>query len=336
MISLFAYSKKGLGTARRIMAALNEECRAYTVERLSGEGFLPIPKPSAPLYGEAFRSSEALIFVSSCGIAVRSIAPNLKSKTEDPAVVVADETGRFVISLLSGHIGGANALTERLAEAIGAEAVITTATDRNGRFSADSWAKEKGFAISDMEKAKLVSAAILEGDVPIKSDFELKGGLPAGLTEGGGETGVYLTYRTDEPFKNTLRLIPKCLVLGLGCRRGAAKEAIENAVKNTLEENGLDMRAVKSLASIDLKKDEAGLLEFCREAGIPAVFYSADRLNGVQGAFSSSEFVKNVTGVDCVCERAAMAGADELIVKKTAADGVTCAVGLIDTEVRFE
>ena len=333
--SIFAYSKKGIETARKIISALGEDCAAYTAERLAGGGFKPIPKPSSEFFGERFSSDEALIFVSSCGIAVRSIAPFVKSKTADSAVVVIDETGRFAISLLSGHIGGANALTKRIAEAVGATPVITTATDANGRFSVDFWAKEHGFAISDMALAKAVSAAILEGDIPVKSDFPIKGELPAGLTLGEGETGVYMTYRTDEPFKTTLRLIPKCLVLGIGCRRGTPKETIENAVKTVLSDNGIDPRAVVSAASIDLKRDEAGLLEYCREAGLPVEFYSAEELNAVQGDFTSSDFVKSVTGVDCVSERAALIKAEQLIIKKTALLGVTVAAALIHTEVKF-
>ena len=333
--SLFAYSKKGIETARKIISALGEGCAAFTVERLAGEEFLPIPKPSSEFFGERFSSDDALIFVSSCGIAVRSVAPHLKSKTIDPAVIVVDETGRFVVSLLSGHMGGANALAERIAEAIGATPVITTATDANGRFSVDSWAKTHGFAISDMGMAKAVSAAILEGDVPIKSDFPIAGELPAGLKTGEGETGVYLTYTKDEPYKNTLRLIPKCLRLGIGCRRGASAEAIKNAVETVLFESGVDLRAVKSAASIDLKKDEEGLLEYCREAGLSISFYSAEELNALSGEFSSSDFVKSVTGVDCVCERAALMNADRLIMKKFSAEGVTVAAALIDLEVRF-
>ncbi|MBR0136285.1 MAG: cobalt-precorrin 5A hydrolase [Clostridia bacterium] len=334
-VSLFAYSKKGIGTARRIAAALEGPTALYTVERLAGEGLLPIPKPSAPFFGKRFSNDDALIFVSSCGIAVRSIAPHIRSKTEDPAVIVIDETGRFVISLLSGHIGGANALAERIADALGATAVITTATDASGRFSVDSWAKANGFSIRDMGMAKAVSAAILEGDIPLKSDFPIIGKLPAGLKTGEGETGVYVTYKTDEPYKNTLRIIPKCLRLGIGCRRGIAREAVKNAVDTVLFNNGIDPLAVKCAASIDLKRDEAGLLEYCLEAGLPTEFFSAERLNGVQEAVSSSEFVKSVTGVDCVCERAALVGADRLIVKKTAINGVTVAVSLEKTEVSF-
>ena len=333
--SLFAYSKKGIETARKALAFIDGEAVLFTVERLACDGAKPIPKPSAELYGERFASDDALIFVSSCGIAVRSIAPFIKSKTSDPAVVVIDETGRFVISLLSGHLGGANALAKRIAESIGAEPVITTATDANGRFSVDAWAKEHGFIISDMNAAKAVSSAILERDVPLKSDFPVTGKLPSGLMMGDGDTGVYLTFRTDEPFSTTLKLIPKCISLGIGCRRGTSKQDIKKAICEVLNGFGIDPRAVSRASSIDLKRDEAGLLEFCREADLPISFYSAEELNAVQGDFSSSGFVKGVTGVDCVCERAALIGAERLLIKKTALYGVTVAAALIKTEVRF-
>ncbi|MCR5808865.1 MAG: cobalt-precorrin 5A hydrolase [Clostridiales bacterium] len=336
MITLFAYSRKGIETARRIGGALGGELRFYTAERLAGEGFLPIPKPSALLYEEAFGASEALVFVSSCGIAVRSVAPFIRSKTTDPAVVAVDETGRFAVALLSGHLGGANALAERIAKALGAVPVITTATDSNGRFSVDSWAKTHGFAISGMDAAKAVSAAVLEGDVPIKSDFPVKCELPAGLRTGEGGTGIYITYRTDEPFERTLRLIPKCVTLGIGCRKGTPAEIIRYAVDKSLAYNGIDIRAVKRVASIDIKKEEAGLLEYCREAGLPLSFYSSEELNAVKGDFTPSGFVKKITGVDNVCERAAMICADELIIRKTAENGVTVAAALEKTEVRFE
>ncbi|MBR4635499.1 MAG: cobalt-precorrin 5A hydrolase [Clostridia bacterium] len=333
--ALFAYSKKGLVTAKKAAACIECEAEIFTAERLAGDGAKPIIKPSSELYGECFSSCEALVFVSSCGIAVRCIAPFVKSKTTDPAVVVIDETGRFVISLLSGHIGGANALAKRIADALGAVPVVTTATDANGRFPVDAWAETHGFAISDMAAAKAVSAAILEGDIPIKSDFPITGELPAGLTCGEGTTGVYVTYRTDKPFKTTLRLVPECVALGIGCRRGTPKEAIAEAVRHALAKYGVDPRAVKCAASIDLKKDEAGLIEYCRENGLPLSFYPAEELKAVPGEFTASDFVKEITGVDCVCERAALINADELIIRKTALAGVTVAAALVKTEVNF-
>lgn len=169
--ALFAYSRGGCATARRVLEALPEEVwMCYTMPRFEEPGFLPLDRA---IYGVCFSSMDALIFVGACGIAVREIAPYVKSKKTDPAVVCIDEAGQFVIPLLSGHIGGANALAEKLAEKLDATAVVTTATDVRGKFAVDAWAARHGCAISDMGLAKAVSAAILEGDVPLCSQFYL-------------------------------------------------------------------------------------------------------------------------------------------------------------------
>ena len=147
-IAIFAYSRTGCKTARRICMALPEaETLCYAVPRLAEPGFLPLEKA---VYGAAFSEMDALIFVGAAGIAVREIAPYVRDKRTDPAVLDLDERANFVIPLLSGHIGGANALARRLAAALGATAVVTTATDVNGKFSVDTWAAEHGCAISDM------------------------------------------------------------------------------------------------------------------------------------------------------------------------------------------
>ena len=157
-VAVFAYSRRGCETARRVLACFPDAiCRAYTMERFLTESFLPLQKPSQPFYGGLFAWADAMIFVGSCGIAVREIAPHVKNKTADPAVLCLDERAGFVIPLLSGHIGGANALAAHLAAQLGAVPVITTATDVNRRFSVDAWAAEQGFAISDMKTAKAVS-----------------------------------------------------------------------------------------------------------------------------------------------------------------------------------
>ena len=336
-IELFAFTARGTETAGRIMDALpEEELRAYTVDRFLTEGFRGLGSRDPDFYGKSFSRADAMIFVGACGIAVRSIAPWVRDKRTDPAVISVDEGGRFVIPLLSGHIGGANALARRLAAALDAVAVVTTATDVNGRFSVDEWAARNGCAIGDMAAAKAVSAAILEGDVPLRSDFSLEGDLPPGIVPAGsGELGVYITCGTKEPFRRTLRLIPPVLHLGLGCRRGTPDTAIQEAVETVFRDNGLDLRAVKEAASIDLKADEPGLLAFCEAMGRPVRFYSAETLRGAAGTFSGSDFVRETTGVDNVCERAAVMGGGKLIVRKTALGGVTVAVAMEDWEVRF-
>ena len=214
--------------------------------------------------------------------------------------------------------------------------MITTATDVNGRFSVDAWAAQQGLAIDSMRTAKAVSAAILEGPVPLSSDFPVTGPLPAG-TEAGerGAVGICVSWRRRRPFGETLLLVPPVLHVGLGCRRGTPAEAIRALVEQVLEEHAIHPRAVKCAASIDLKAEEPGLLAFCREKGWPVRFHSAGELAAVEGAFTPSAFVRTVTGVDNVCERAALLGAERLLVKKTARDGVTVAVAAEHWEVRF-
>lgn len=180
-IAIFAYSRGGCATARRVCAALPEaETLCYTMPRFEEAGFLPL---FGEAYRERFSSADALIFIGACGIAVREIAPYLASKKTDPAVLCIDEKMQFVIPLLSGHIGGANDLARRLAAALGASAVITTATDVNGKFAVDAWAAKNECAISSMLLAKRVAAEILERDVPLVSDFPIKGVLPGGIVE---------------------------------------------------------------------------------------------------------------------------------------------------------
>lgn len=333
---MIAYSRQGCRTARRIAGVLGDSPRLYTAQRLSGGEFLPIPTPSQDFFGTIFSQSDTVIFVCSCGIALRHIAPHLRGKEVDPAVIVVDELGNFVIPILSGHIGGANALARTIAAALNATAVITTATDINHRFSVDTWATENNCVISSLAQAKAVSAAILEGDVPMVCDFPIATALPAGVSTGsGGQVGFCISYRTSEPFSNTLRLIPRILHLGIGCRRGTTAQQIESAVQSVLDAGGIDPRAVKCAASIDLKADEPGLAEFCAGHQLPLFFYSAQELNQLPGAFTPSEFVSGITGVDNVCERAACVGAECLIVKKTARDGVTVALAAEHWEVSF-
>lgn len=336
-VAVFAFSRQGCRTARKVMEFFaGEELRAYTMERFEEPGFEPICRPPQTFYGPIFETSDAIVFVGSVGIAVRKIAPYVKDKRTDPAVVSIDELGTFVIPLLSGHIGGANDLALRLAETLGAAPVITTATDINHKFSVDAWAARNGYILSNMCKAKAVSADILEKDIPLLSDFPVVTDYPNGVIAGDcGEIGICITYGQKEPFARTLRLIPPILHLGIGCHRDIETDAIREAVNSVLQANGLDRRAVRCVASIDLKSDERGLLEFCEENGWPISFYSAEELWAVPGEFTASEFVQSITGVDNVCERAALAGAEKLIVRKTAHNGVTVAVAAEHLEVHF-
>lgn len=332
--AIFCYSRTGIETAKRVKALLPDtDAVLYTMERFAEPGFLPLQKS---VYGLEFSRRDALIFVGAAGIAVREIAPFVRDKKTDPAVLSIDERANFVIPLLSGHIGGANRLAVMLANALGAVAVITTATDVNGKFAVDEFAARNGCAISDMQLAKSFAAAILERDLPLQSAFPIISSLPGGVIPGDtGDLGVYIGCDVKTPFEKTLRLVPRKLRVGIGCRRGTPEEAIEAAIRDVFAENRLDLRAISGVFSIDLKKNEAGLLAACRKNGWPVRFYSAEQLRAVPGDFTRSEFVSSVTGVDNVCERAALLGAQTLLVRKTALRGVTVAAALEHWEVDF-
>ena len=220
--AVFCYSRAGIQTAKRVSRALHDaELALYTLARLEEPGFLPI-QPS--VYALEFSRRDALIFVGACGIAVREIAPYVRDKKTDPAVLVLDERARHVIPLLSGHIGGANRLALRLSSVLGADPVITTATDVNRKFAVDEFAARAGCAISDMQLAKAFAAGILEREMPLCSAFPIVSPLPGGVYESGsGALGVYIGCDVREPFEKTLRLIPKKLRVGLGCRRGISR-----------------------------------------------------------------------------------------------------------------
>lgn len=335
---LFAFSDKACELAGTIAKHLSVPASCvHTTEKYAGRYGYTAHKSVCADMGELFAAHGALIFVCACGIAVRDIAPYVRNKLADPAVIVIDECGRFVIPILSGHIGGANRLAKEIAAAIGAQAVVTTATDRNGRFSADEWAARQNLAITSLHNAKAVSAAILVSDVGILSESPLPERLPAGLVKAeSGDCGIYIGIRKKEPYRTTLRLVPRAVTLGIGCRRGTECGALELAVERFLETHDIDRAAVAQVASIDVKADEQGLLEFAYKWKLPVVFYSADELGRVEGEFEESEFVKRTVGVGNVCERAAALAGGRVAVRKTAAGGITLAAAVSDWRITFD
>ncbi|MBQ7646294.1 MAG: cobalamin biosynthesis protein, partial [Clostridia bacterium] len=296
-ICIFCFSDSGSLLAKRLCGLLELDFSSvHSIRKFADKYSFTAHNSLSADMGKLFSENDALIFIGACGIAVREIAPHIKSKTTDPAVLVIDDRGSFVIPVLSGHIGGANELSKRVASLLCATEVITTSTDGAGKFSCDGWASSNGYVISSLKTAKEISASILTGDIPISSEYQLPEILPDGLVKKeNGSLGIYIGVHNVFPYENTLSLIPKNLTVGIGCRRGTAKETIAAVVKRVFEENKTDLRGVKKIASIDLKKDEEGLIAFANELGAELVFYSADELNGVTGEFRESEFVKKIT-----------------------------------------
>lgn len=313
-----AFTAKGEALAHRLAEAL-----PGSVSRCGGDVTLK------GWTAEHFAQDEALIFVGAVGIAVRAIAPYCKSKAADPAVVVVDEGGNFAVPLLSGHLGGANALARALAKACGAVPVITTATDVNGLFAVDLWAKAQNCAVLEPERIKHVSGALLAGQtVRYWSPWPVAGETPAGVEKADPPEAADFAL-TLTPQGGALHLVPRIGVLGVGCRRGTTAQQLEEAFAAFCAASGLSPAAVCAAASIDLKKDEPGLAAFCKAHGWPITFYPADELRAVPGQFTPSAFVASVTGVDNVCERSAVkASGGTLLLPKTAGGGVTLALAV--------
>ncbi|MCR5099700.1 MAG: cobalamin biosynthesis protein [Lachnospiraceae bacterium] len=298
---------------------------------------------------EWFFKADALVFIGACGIAVRAVAPFVESKVSDPAVVVVDELGHFAIPILSGHLGGANELASQIAEVLGAQAVITTATDINKVFAIDDWARRNDCVILDAGKIKDVAVRLLDGGtVTIKSNFPIAGREPVGVSLTSEDSAdVHISTRREGIFggraarqvsagpfdakdrkKDPMIIVPHIAVLGIGCRKGTKGAAVEKCFEHVLNELGIFEEAFYRVCSIDLKKDEPAIREFCEVHSLPFYPYSSDELKKVPGEFSSSGFVEEITGVDNVCERSAALGAGDgrIVLKKVVWDGVTMAV----------
>ena len=288
----------------------------------------------------------ALIFIGACGIAVRAIAPNIVSKLEDSPVIVMDEMGHYVIPVLSGHFGGANALAVLIAEKSGAPPVITTATDVNHKFAVDVFAKANDLFIENKEGIAKVSSKVLRGEM-IKIAIEEghwaeKNKVPKAIslvTYPPEEVVDVVITSENKVFDAALTLRPKEYVIGAGCRKGKNYSELEQFITETLAKAGITVHQVYALASIDVKAKEAAMIQWSQVHKAPFITYSKEQLEEVEGDFMESEFVKKTVGVGNVCERAALKAAGlngKLIFEKYAEDGMTLAIAKRGWSVTFD
>ena len=438
-VLLITCSVRGYATMQKLAKKLENISGAEIITKVKCEA---LPEASMKETVKAcvdayFEQVDAIVFVTASGIAVRSVAEHLTHKSKDPAIVCMDECGKHVISLVSGHAGGANAFTQMLADVMWATPVITTATDVEGRFSVDDYARKHNLVVTDWAKAKAISAEVLAtGAKPVwvdeaaGSQEEEKNACEICKVQKStgidgcenkvdgcenrvdgcesrvdgcesrvdgcenevdgcknridgcenrvdgcesrvdgcesrvdgceneidvqklqiGSHQVVITPQDVSVDAQTLQLIPRCIVAGVGCKKGTSVDKIEHAVQDAFAKAGLRMEALCVVASIDLKKNEVGLLEFCETRKVPFKTYAAEELRAVPGIYSASEFVSGVTGVDNVCERSAVKYASEhatnqgepllgrqakhgeLLLRKQAHGGVTVALVYVCSE----
>ena len=340
-VSIIAFTDNGMEIAYELFNSLSQDDLNDVNFTRCGKGAL------STWTEEHFSQSDALVFIGAIGIAIRAIAPYIKAKTKDPAVVVVDELGQFSIPILSGHIGGANELAMEISDILGSIPVITTATDINNIFAIDTWAKGQGLHILNPECIKLVSSKLLKGEsIHIKTDYEIKGNVPNNvylndLDDSDSDYDVKISHKIEENDygKDILLLIPQIITVGIGCRKDISFENIEKSILNILKSENYHILALNSIASIDKKSNEKGILEFAKKYELPFNTYSAEELNSLEGDFTKSEFVKSVVEVDNVCERSAVFESNgKLIRRKDTCDGrgVTVALAMKDPIISWE
>ena len=300
----------------------------------SHTGFSTLPKALASVWDHY----DAHYFIMATGIVVRTIAPLIRDKTRDPAVVCGDEAGGFVISLVSGHIGGANELAVKLSAILGATSVITTATDVNQVPAIDVIARDQGIYIENKGAIKHVSMAFIQGEpLPVHDPFHLVSPqLPSALMEApslftSGKSGIWVDYAVRDLPEKVLVLRPKVLVAGMGCRRGVTRQALEDHLRQVFQIQGFSVNSLSKIVSVDLKADEPGLLALARTLNVPIEFYTRNELDQVKTVPNPSSLVNKHIGVESVCEAAAIlaTGRTRLLTPKIASRTITLAIAAI-------
>ena len=309
----------------------------HLAPHLEAEVVDPRPLGLVRTLAEAWGRYQGLVMVMAAGIVVRAVAPLLTDKRGDPGVVVVDEAGRFAVSLLSGHLGGGNALAKRVATLTQGQAVITTASDTLGLTSLDLWARHQGLVLTNGSLTTASAALVNHGRLRVCSD--LAGELPPDFERVEAPEGAELIISNRLPPEGSPQafLCPRNLAMGIGCNRGTPAAQIEAAANGTCCRHGLAFQAVRTLASIDLKADEQGLLAFAAGHGLDLMWYSAYQLNLVPG-ITPSPAVFKATGARAVAEPAALlaAGTQTLLIRKTKWKDVTIALAEIPYRLSAE
>ncbi|MCZ4611364.1 precorrin-3B C(17)-methyltransferase [Streptomyces sp. Lzd4kr] len=312
MIGLISATAAGAAARDRLAAAWPDRVRVY-------DG------PVGDAVRRAFAECEQLVCFLATGAVVRLIAPLLGDKTADPGVVCVDEGGRFAVSLVGGHGGGANELARAVGELLGAEPVVTTATDAVGVPGLDTLGLPVAGDVAG------VSRALLDGE-PVALRAEVAWPLPPLRAGAEGAYTIRVTDRLVEPAEREVVLRPPSIVVGVGASRGAPADEVLGLVESALRDAGLSPASLAGLATVDAKADEPGIREAAERLGVPLVTHSADELAVVEVP-NPSDAPLAAVGTPSVAEAAALVGGGELLVpkrKSERADGrpamATCAV----------
>ena len=339
--AIYAITTHGIAIATRLKAAL-PEADLFVSEKLFAKAppdAKKMPLPMGPTLQETFTAYDCHVHVISVGAVVRMMAPLLENKKVDPAIVCVDDAARFAICVLSGHVGRGNAFTERVAQALGATPVVTTASDVRGTLTVDILGRELGWTLDDQDRNVTRGCAAVVNAAPVlfvqqagePNWWPIDQALPPGVAYATSLDGVdpqkweILLIATDQELRETHREAwqnavvyrPKSLVLGLGCDKLTPVELVGRGVTSLMARHQLALQSVKAIATIDVKKDEPALLALAQQLGVPLLTYTAAELDAVAMP-TPSEMVKKHVGTRGVAEPAALlaARASSLVVEK--------------------
>jgi cobalt-precorrin 5A hydrolase len=344
--AVYAITRHGAAIAARLAAAL-PGADVFVSDKLRGDPSVGVPRdarslplPMGPFLADSFAAYDCHVFIISVGAVVRMIAPLLVDKKRDPAVVCVDDDARFAICVLSGHVGRGNAFTERVAAALDARAVITTASDVRGTLTVDILGRDIGWQLDDPDRnvTRGCAAVVNASSVAFVQEtgeptwWPEAAPLPEGVSYATSLDDVapdrheILLIASDREFSgshpahwaNAVVYRPRSLVLGLGCDRGAPTELVMRGIETLLAEHRLSPKSIKAIATIDKKHDEVAFREAAERLGCPLVVFTAEQLDAVPGIANPSDIVKHHVGARGVAEPAALlaAGACELLVPK--------------------
>lgn len=343
-IALFCLTPGGVALAQRLREALPLTC--FTSEKLLQPGFIPFGGSFAQTVQQAFSQYSALVFIAATGIVVRVIAPMLCDKLQDPAIVVMDERAEHVISLLSGHMGGANELTRQLAALLNADPVITTATDVNQMAALDTLAAKLDATMQNFRQAVKTINQMLVSQQRVglwwdddfagsAQQYDTRGFIPVDNLDSlpALDALVCVTLRNALPPQKIplYKLVPKRVVAGIGCRRDTPPQTVAVLLNQQLAENHFDPLALRAIGSVTLKQHEPALLELAKNHQIPFDIFSVDQLSEHEHRFPASEFVRLTVGVGSVSQPAAWLMSNGKLVGRTLKQqGVTITLGVSD------
>nr|WP_300005461.1 cobalt-precorrin 5A hydrolase [Tissierella sp.] len=332
-LACFSFSEKGYNLGKQISKQFYKEYSIQHFHNSQVEGGIKKILPWA------WQQYDGLIFIAATGIAIRLINPYIDHKTKDPAVIVIDDLGRYVISMLSGHIGGANFLAEALAQQINALPIITTASDGRGIESLDLFAKNNNYFIEDMNSITPLAAMMVNGkrigffsEDKVQLDYDNLVNLQSLNDIDENLQGlIIVSSKLIKDLKLPhIILRPKNINIGIGCRRGVESHRIIEAIEKTLIDLNLSNKSIGSIGTVEVKKDEVGLIEAASYYKQSLKIFTIEDISRVEDRFEKSQFVKDTIGVYSVSEPVAYLLGGELITRKAKHNGITISVAKED------